>query len=129
MRESAFAAVGLCLVVFFSGCAYHEADIRQRAQQLINCLCAEDMDGCVSLTDPLYVRAQGSQKVKFAFGIFALVIRVGKLGPEDVRIDQVVVNDDKKTAQVHMSARNGEEWKPLTPSKWVRTENQWYISF
>lgn len=129
MRKAAFAAVGMCLIVFFSGCANHEADIRQRAQQLINCLCADDMDGCVSLTDPLYVRAQGSQKVKFAFKIFNLVIRVGKLGPEDVRIDQVVVGDDKKTAEVQMSARKGEEWQPLPPSKWVRVDKQWYISF
>ncbi|MBC8873230.1 MAG: hypothetical protein H8E44_27665 [Planctomycetes bacterium] len=129
MRKAAFAAIGLCLLVFFSGCANHEADIRQRAQQLIGYLCADDMDGCVSLTDPLYVRAQGSQKVKFAFKIFNLVIRIGKLGPEDVRIDQVVLGEGNKTAEVHMSARKGEDWQPLEPSNWVRVDNQWYISF
>ncbi len=129
MRRAAFAAVGMCLLAFFSGCANHEEDIRQRAQQLINCLCADDMEGCISLTDPLYVRAQGSQKVKFAFKVFSIIVHLGKLGPEDVRVDQVVVGENKKTAEVQMSARKGEEWQPLPPSKWVRVDKQWYISF
>jgi len=129
MKKAAYAAIGLCLLVFFSGCANHEADIRQRAQQLIDCLCADDMDGCVSLTDPLYVRGQGSDKVKIRFKIMFALTRLGQLNTEDIRVDQVVVSEDKKTAEVSLSARKGEEWNSLPPSNWVRVDNQWYISF
>jgi hypothetical protein len=119
------------LLVVLAGCMKpdHEAAIRPRAQQLIGYMCADDLDACVGLTDPLYVRGQGSDKVKIRFKLMNVLIQLGKLSTDDVRIDQITVGEDGKTAFVTTSIRVKGEWKTQNPSKWIRHEGQWYITF
>jgi hypothetical protein len=122
-----FAVLSLCLV----GCgkARHESAVRERAQQLIEHLCLGETDACLAYADPIYVRAQGTNGAKFAFGVMGGLLRLGKHTKDTVRIDEVVVADDGKTATVRISLSDKGQWKPINPSKWVRTDGQWYMTF
>lgn len=116
-------------VVFFAGCgANHEAKIRERVTQLIVFSCANDLEGCVSLTDPIFVRSQGSNAVKARFKILNAIVRLGKLTPEKVRIDKIEVADGSKTAQVTTSFFVNDQWKQNSPSRWVQADGQWYVA-
>jgi hypothetical protein len=119
--------LGLCL----AGCgkARQERAVRERAQLLVGHLCRGEMDACVEFADPIYVRAQGSGKVKFTFGIMGTLLKLGKHTEDTVRIDEVSLGSDGKTASVRISLLADGQWKPLDPSKWVRSDGQWYITF
>ncbi len=96
---------------------------------MVGYLCQDDVDSCVTLADPLYVRAQGMDKVKFQLKILAGLIKLGKLTEADVRIDEVVVANDRKSAEVRFSLRSKGEWKSQKPSRWVLSDGQWYLAF
>jgi len=114
-----------------AGCAKpdHEKAIRQRAQELIGFMCADDVEGCVRLTDPLFVRAQGTEGVKLRFKLLNAIVKLGKLGPDKVRIDQVAVAQDAKSAQVTISVLADKQWKSLQPTRWVLSDGKWYLAF
>lgn len=111
------------------GTAHHEQAIRQRCQELIGHLCRGDLDACVPYADPIYVRAQGAGKVKFAFGVMSTLLKIGQQNEQTVLIDEVRVGEDRKTATVRLSLQLGDQRKPLDPSRWVLSEGQWYITF
>ena len=119
--------IGLCLV----GCgkARHEKAVRERAQRLIGHLCRGETDACLEFADPIYLRAQGTGGAKIAFGIMGGLLKLGKHTEETVRIDEVVLSDDGKTATVRMSLLAEGQWKPLNPSRWVYADGKWYITF
>jgi hypothetical protein len=47
-----------------------------------------------------------------------------------VRIDDIALGSDSKSAQVKVSYRDGSQWKPIEkPYRWVRVDGKWYITF
>lgn len=107
----------------------HKNALRARTTTLIGCLCRDDMDGCVGLTDPAFVRQNGNDKTKIRFKILSVVFTLAKIQPGDVRIDDVTLGPDSKTADVTTSIRIKDEWKVQKPTKWVRSDGQWYVTF
>jgi len=128
-RTSLWVYLGAAILLTV-GCAGpdHAAAIRQRFQTVAAHLCKGEVDACVPLVDPLYVRAQGSDAVKFRLGIVATVFKLAKLSPDDVRLDEVKLGADKKTANVIYSLREpGKDvWKQQDPMKWVLSDDVWY---
>jgi hypothetical protein len=92
-------------------------------------VCQDDVESCVKLADPVYVRAQGADKVKFQLKLLAGLFKLGKLTEADVRIDQVVIAQDKKSAEVQFSLQSKGAWKSQKPTKWVLSDGQWYLAF
>ena len=127
LGPASLLSLSLCLV----GCgkARHESAVRERAQQLIEHLCRGETDVCLAYADPVYVRAQGTNGTKIAFGIMGALLKLGQHTKDTVRIDEVTVADDCKTATVRISLSDKGQWKSLNPSKWVRADGQWYITF
>jgi hypothetical protein len=107
-----------------------EAAVRQRTQELIGYMAGDDLDGCIRLTDPVFVRAQGTEGVRVRFKILNALVKLGKLTPDKIRVDSIKVADDHKSAEVAMSfLSNSNDWKPLQPMKWIFTDGQWYVAF
>ena len=130
----AITTVSLLLGITLStGCSgpNHEAAIRQRFQQAAGHLCRKEVEACVPLVDPLFVRGQGSDAVKFRLGIIAALFNIGGLTESDVRIDKVHVAEDKKSATVDFSLRDKQTdvWKSQQSTKWVLSDGQWYLAF
>ena len=119
--------IGICAV----GCgkARHERAVRERAQKLIGHLCRGETDACVEYADPVYVRAQGVNGAKVAFGLMGFALKLGKHSEQTVRVDEVAISDDGKTATVRISLLADGQWKPINPSKWVYADGKWYITF
>jgi hypothetical protein len=131
MRRIA-AVVMLAGAALIAGCGRvdHEALIRQRAQELIGYMCADDLDGCLKLSDPIFVRAQGREAVRTRFKVLNAFIKLGKVTPDKVRVDSVKVAEDGKTADMGASIMsNNDQWKPLQTMQWVFTDGQWYLTF
>jgi hypothetical protein len=131
MKHVVLGLVASGLILPATGCVRpdYEGQVRGRAETLVGHILRGEMDACVAMTDPVFVRAQGHSGVKFRFGLIRGVAKVGQLTEEDVRIGEVVVSEDARTAQVRVSIRQGEEWKPLDPMRWVRVEDTWYVTF
>jgi serine/threonine protein kinase len=106
-----------------------EDDVRQRAQQLIQHLCQGETDACVEYADPAYVRAQGTNGTKIAFGFMGAVLKLGRHTKDTVRIDDIAVDEDGQTAAVQMSLFANRQWTAIKPSKWIRSDGKWYIAF
>ncbi len=52
-----------------------------------------------------------------------------KMLDTDVRIDQVVIAQDQKSAEVQFSLQSKGQWKAQKPSRWVLSDGQWYLVF
>jgi hypothetical protein len=122
---------GWVTAVLFGGCVRpdHESAVRERAEALVGHLFREDFGACLEMTDPVYVRAQGTDKVKFRFKLLLGLSKLGQLGRADVRIQEVNVAPDSRTAAVYLGVRSDGEWKPLEPTRWVRDGGTWYFTF
>ena len=81
------------------------------------------------MTDPVFVRQQGENLVKGRFKLMSFLVKVGNVKPEDVRIDEINLGSDSKSAQVKVSIRTDGRWKTLDPYRWVRVDGKWYITF
>ena len=115
-----------------AGCAKvdQEPKVRQRTLELIGYMAADDVNGCIRLTDPVFVRAQGTEGVRVRFKILNAIVKLGKLTPDKVRIDAIKIADDRKSAEVTMSfLSNTNEWKAIQPMKWIFSDGQWYLAF
>lgn len=119
----------LFLIFAIPGCADPKSAIRPRFEQLAKHLCDDDVERAVELADPIYVRANGRDKVKFQLKILSTLFRLGKVTPADLRIDDITVNGDGKSAQVKFSMQSQGTWKSQAPTRWVKTDGQWYIAF
>jgi hypothetical protein len=52
-----------------------------------------------------------------------------ELKEADVRIDEIVVGEDRTSAEVRFSLQSKGEWKSQSPSKWILSDDQWYLAF
>ncbi len=109
--------------------SHHWKVIGERAASLVRHLRHDELDACVDLTDPNYVRQHGANAVKIRFGVIAGLMKLGRISDDDVRIDDITFGPDYKTAQVHWSVRAGRDWKAEDPSRWVRVDGKWYVTF
>jgi hypothetical protein len=108
---------------------YHKRAITERVTVLVEHLRNENMEGCVTFTDPALLRQQGEMAVKGRFKLMSLGLWLGRVKPEDVRIDDITLGTDSKSAQVKVSVRTGGQWKVNDTYRWVRFDGKWYITF
>jgi hypothetical protein len=108
---------------------YHKKAITERTTTLVDDLNRDNMEGCLALTDPAFLRQHGENRAKIHFGIMRTLMKVGNLKPEDVRVDDVVLSGDAKSAEVKMSVRAAGQWKAIEPYRWVRVDGKWYLTF
>jgi hypothetical protein len=94
---------------------------------LIDALAKDDTEAAIKLADPQVVAHRGTGIVGVQLKVLSGFVRLA--GKDNIRIDEVVLGSDSKTAQVKLSHRTGNTWKPLEPSKWVRFHNLWYVTF
>ena len=133
MYRTALFPLFLLLTALVAGCSRpdHEGAIRPKFNQAVAHLCSGDVDACLPLVDPLFVRAQGTDAVKIRLGIIATLFKLGQLSEADARIDEIRIGADKKTAEVLFSLRDTGKgvWNAQQPAKWVLHEGQWYWTF
>jgi hypothetical protein len=108
---------------------YHKKVIAERTRTLVDDLCREDVPGCLALTDPAYVRKHGENVTRLHFDGMILALKIINAKPEDVRIDDITLDPDAKSAQVKVSVRIAGKWEPNKTYRWVRVDGNWYITF
>jgi hypothetical protein len=108
---------------------YHKKAITDRTTTLVDDLVQDNMPGCLALADPAYLRQHGENAAKIHFGIMRGFMKVGNVKQDDVRIDDVTLGSDQKTAQVKVSIRVAGQWKALDPYRWTRVDGKWYLTF
>jgi len=118
------------LAIATTGCGGpdHKAALQDKFQQLVGHLCQDNLEACTSMVDPVYVRAQGTNGVKVQLKVLIGLMKLGKITPNDVRIDEIVVAEDAKTAEVRFSLQSNGAWQASRPSRWVYSEGQWYLT-
>ena len=104
----------------------HKAAVRQRATEMVGYLTENNLDGCVALTDPAFVRQHGVNGVKIRFGLLHLAAKAGKLDAAAVQLGEVRLTPDNQRAEIDMSLRMQGEWKAQNPGRWVRVDDRWY---
>lgn len=106
---------------------HHKKLIHDRAQELIDALAKDDTEAAIKLTDPNLVMQRGTGIVGVQFKVLGGLVRLA--GKDNIRIDDVALGPDSKTAEVKLSHRRGSDWKAIDPSKWVRVNGKWYVTF
>ncbi len=121
----------LLIALLLPGCGgpNHEPVVRSRFQEFARSVCQDDVESCVKLADPVYMRAQGADKVKLQLKLLTGLFKLGKVTEADVRIDQIVIAQDQKSAEVQFSLQSKGQWKAQKPSRWVLSDGQWYLAF
>jgi hypothetical protein len=109
--------------------SYHKKAITERVTTLVDHLRNNNMQGCIDLTDPAFLRQHGDGGATVHFEILSGLIWLGKLKQEDIRVDEVTLGSDSRSAQVKVSVRTAGQWKVQTPYRWVRVDGKWYITF
>lgn len=107
--------------------SHHKKQINERAKELLDSLGKDDTDGAIRLTDPNVVMQHGVGWVGVHHKVLAGFVRLA--GKDNIRIDDVILSSDSKTADVKISRRQGSDWKSLDPSKWVRVHGKWYVTY
>jgi hypothetical protein len=108
---------------------YHKKVITDRTATLVDHLRHDNMAGCLALTDPGYIRQRGGEdRAKGHFAILGLM-RTLNLQQDDVRVDEIALASDSKSAQVKVSIRKRGKWEPNDTYRWVRVDGNWYITF
>jgi len=130
MKMKVLSIISLLVpLVTLVGCGpNHEAKIRERVTQLAVYSCSNDLDGCVQITDPVFVRSQGVAAVKARYKLLNAFVRLGQLTPDKIRIDSIEVAENGKSAQVGISFMVDDEWRKRDPARWVYHEGQWYVA-
>jgi hypothetical protein len=108
---------------------HHKKMIAERTKILVDDLCRKDVNGCIALTDPALVRKRGEDLTRLHFEGLIAVLRFINLGPDDVRIDEITLDSDSKSAQVKVSIRIAGKWEPHRTYRWVRVDGNWYFTF
>lgn len=106
----------------------HKETVRLRATELIGHLSQNQLDPCVAMTDPAFVRQHGVNAVKLRFGLLHILSKAGKLTPDDVQLGEIRLSPDNQRAEIEMQLRVGGQWKPQKPGRWVRVDDAWYFS-
>lgn len=107
----------------------HKKAITQQTNLLVEQLRTEKIDAALDLTDPQFLKDHGRNGAKLHLAPRSIILRVAKIGPEDVRIDDIAVAPDGRSATAKMSLRVAGQWKPIDAVKWVRREGVWYVTF
>jgi copper chaperone CopZ len=118
------------MIAFLSnGCTQPDVKptIQARFQEFAGVVCRDDVESCVKIVDPVFVRAQGSDKVKGQLKLLTGLFKLGKVTEADVRVDQVIVAEDRKSAEVQFSLQSKGVWESQKPTRWVLSDGQWYL--
>lgn len=102
--------------------------LRQRFELLAKNICNNQPEACVDLVDPVYVRAQGTDKVVGSFKFMVGYYKLLNIQENKVRIDEVLVLPAGKTAEIRYSLQVNGEWKPQDkPTNWLLADGQWFL--
>jgi len=102
--------------------------LRERFTLLAKNICGNRAEACVELVDPVYVRAQGTDKVVGSFKFMVGLYKLMNIQEQKVRIDEVLVLPTGKTAEIRYSLQVNGEWKPQDkPTKWLLVDGQWFL--
>ncbi len=102
--------------------------LKQRFTQLATNICNSEPEKCVELVDPVYVRAQGSDKVIGSFKFMVGLYKFMKVDATKVRIDDVLILPKGLTAEVRYSIQVNGEWKAQEkPTNWRLVDGQWFL--
>lgn len=102
--------------------------LRQRFELLTKNICGNQPEACVELVDPVYVRAQGTDKVAGSFKFMVGLFKIMNVQENKVRIDEVLVLPTGKAAEIRYSLQVNGEWKPQDkPTKWLLVDGQWFL--
>ena len=123
---------GVSLLVF-SGCGPADPDvaIRGRWNQFMEGILSRDPDSSKRVMEPAYITEQGDGAISDRLAGFSKLLRAGKIKKDDLRIDQVTIAEDGKSATVSHSMRTQEgEWLSQAPyGRWVKVGGTWYITW
>ena len=124
--------LGVSLLVF-SGCGPADPDvaIRGRWNQFVGGVLANDTASSKRVMEPAYVTEQGDDAITDRLTGLSRLLRAGRIKMQDMRIDQVTVAEDGKSATVNHSMRTKDgEWLSQAPyGHWVKVGNTWYITW
>lgn len=102
--------------------------LKQRFTQLATNICNSEPEKCVELVDPVYVRAQGTDKVVGSFKFMVGLYKFMKVDASKVRIDDVLILPKGQTAEVRYSLQVNGEWKAQEkPTNWLLVDGQWFL--
>jgi hypothetical protein len=74
------------------------------------------------------IKQDGTKAIGVKARIQSAVVRL--VGRSNLRVEEVILGEDRKTAKVKLSRRQGDQWAPVdyVPS-WVRVDGVWYVTF
>lgn len=127
-------ALGLVLISgILAGCgemqkSKHEKALQQRYHDLAVRLCQGDFEGCVQFTNPEIVKAKGTEMMAGFYRVIGALVKLGKLTPEDLRIDAISFDEGFNHADMKTSHKLKGGWKSQNPLKWLRLDGQWYLT-
>jgi len=129
MTKTRVWVIVVMMAFLSSGCTQPDVKptIQARFQEFAGVVCRDDVESCVKIVDPVFVRAQGSEKVKGQLKLLTGLFKLGKVTEADVRVDQVIVAEDRKSAEVQFSLQSKGVWKSQKPTRWVLSDGQWYL--
>ncbi len=106
----------------------HERSVHDRAEEFLQCLVDDDLERCVELTDPDFVREQGEFATKTQLGFLMLLADAVEFTTDRVQLGDVELSEDHQTATIDVSAQRKGVSTPATAWKWVRVDGEWYYS-
>ena len=132
MRHLAAILLGVSLLVF-SGCGSTDPDvaIRGRWNEFVEGILSRDPDSSKRVMEPAYITEKGDAAISDRLEGFSKLLRAGKIKKEDMRIDQITIAEDGKSATVSHSMRTQEgEWLSQAPyGRWAKVGSTWYITW
>jgi hypothetical protein len=127
------SGVGLLLAVcaLAAGCGNGDQQdlARQRAKAFVRHLTHNEIDACVQFAAPALAKQEGTGALKARFATMHAALKLEQQAEVDVRIDQVKLSGNHKTAEVRYSVQSGGEWVAQPPLRWVLVDGQWFITF
>lgn len=124
-----FAAAPLLLLLLASGCSVDQTPVvKGRAQQFVNAFFDKDYDACANMIAPSKIKQMGTDGAKTRLQFLAGVMNLGNITADKVRIDEVIVSEDRTTADVKVSVNVNDVWKSIDPQRWIVEEGDWYLS-
>lgn len=124
-----FAIAGAFILLWVTGCTVDQKPIVQaRAKQYLTMFLQEDYQGCAKMLSPATIDRIGTEGAVTRLKLASVLVKIGQVGEDDVRIDDVKVDDQNKNATVAVSVQINGEWKPLPTQNWVYEQGAWYTT-
>lgn len=105
----------------------HDAALRQRIDLLVEAICQGNPDACIPLAHPDRIQQYGTEGARIRMGLLSAIVRLGKLRPDQVRVDLISMPHGCRTAEVTLSLQLNGEWKRQKPGRWERIGGDWYM--